>query len=457
MDSADESPAFNLLIMGASARAAAASAARAGFHPAACDLFADRDLAACGPAQQVQHYPQGLRGWLMDQAAVAKAAGHGPLPWLFTGALENHPPLIEDAAAEALLWGCDGRVIRAARDPAIWCEALHRAGLPTLPWLPGEQPSPGAGWLFKPSSSGGGTGIRAADQLAAPPSPGYWQKFQAGSPCSAVYVVGDRSVLLLGLTRQWIGQSWCGASGFQYCGSCGPWREPLLHPGSRRQLQAMGDCLGSQLGLRGLVGIDFIAAPGGPGGSTQFWPVEINPRYTASVEVLEAALGIAAVSLHATACTGGDLPRAISLDDGLTAKAIIFARHDVVIGEHLSEQMVEAAWFWPNRKDAMQGEGSVRRVQPFGQEVGQQVRAGVADIPRPGTFIARGRPICTLLATVAESGDDAEHRLTASLRQQVAHWENRIYHGGGSPQANQPLKVHPSLKSVLHHRADEDP
>lgn len=406
-----------LLIVGASARAAAASARRAGLHVAACDLFADRDLAAYGPAQQVEHYPQGLRRWLKDQAAEAKATSHAPLPWLYTGALENHPRLIDAMARVAPLWGCDGRAVRAARDPAIWCETLRQSGVPTVPWLPGEKPSPGQGWLFKPAASGGGAGIRHAEQLTTVTKAGFWQKLQPGEPCAAVYVVGQAHTLLLGLTRQEIGQAWCGASGFQYCGSYGPWRAPLHHAASLRQLLAIGDGLG-HLGLRGLVGVDLIATAAGRQGSHQFWPVEINPRYTASVEVLEAALDLRAIALHAAACTGEAFPAAVSFSGGQAAKAILFARRDVTIGETLSDAMMDAAWF---------SAGSL--CTPPGCEIASNVRAGVADIPAPGTFIKRGRPICTLLTWCAGVDEDSEQQLQQSLRQYAADWEAQIYGG----------------------------
>jgi hypothetical protein len=51
----------SLTIVGASARAAAFSAARAGFEPYAIDHFADRDLAELCPAVRVERYP--LLGW----------------------------------------------------------------------------------------------------------------------------------------------------------------------------------------------------------------------------------------------------------------------------------------------------------------------------------------------------------------------------------------------------------
>ena len=69
--------ADKLLIIGASARAAAMSAIRSGFEPWAADRFGDLDLRACAPTVQVDDYPAGL-----EQALSAAPAG----PWLYTGA-----------------------------------------------------------------------------------------------------------------------------------------------------------------------------------------------------------------------------------------------------------------------------------------------------------------------------------------------------------------------------------
>src|SRR5262245_696592 len=79
----------SLMIVGASARAAAHSALRSGYAPRACDLFADMDLKRVAVATRVEDYPRGL---------VAAAAQHGGSAWLYTGGLENHPQLVDQIA-----------------------------------------------------------------------------------------------------------------------------------------------------------------------------------------------------------------------------------------------------------------------------------------------------------------------------------------------------------------------
>src|SRR5687767_7079098 len=111
-----------LLILGASARAAAWSARRAGFEPSAGDLFTDEDLRACCPAWRCERYPR-------DFEQIAAEAPPGP--WIYTGGLENHPRLVDRIAARRPLFGNPGDVLREARDPFRLAEVLAAAGIAT--------------------------------------------------------------------------------------------------------------------------------------------------------------------------------------------------------------------------------------------------------------------------------------------------------------------------------------
>src|SRR5687767_10917006 len=104
-----------LLILGASARAAASSAARAGFAPRAADLFADADLAALCRVTRIDDYPGEF---------PAAARKFPPSPWMYTGGLENYPELVDQIAAERPLLGNSGSVLREVRDPFKLAAAL---------------------------------------------------------------------------------------------------------------------------------------------------------------------------------------------------------------------------------------------------------------------------------------------------------------------------------------------
>src|SRR6476469_9090194 len=135
----------SLIVLGASARAAAFSGLRAGFAPHSIDLFSDRDLAAICPAVRIMHYPQ-------DFAPSLAAAP--PAPWIYTGGLENHPRLVERLAAIRPLWGNRSEVLRHVRDPVLFTLAAQRSGC-LVPKLRASGAADGgaSAWLVKPRRS----------------------------------------------------------------------------------------------------------------------------------------------------------------------------------------------------------------------------------------------------------------------------------------------------------------
>jgi uncharacterized protein len=297
-----------LIIAGASARAAAASALRAGFAPWCVDLFADVDLARVCPARRISgsEYPHGL------PAVLAEAP---PGPWLYTGALENHPRVVERVARSLL--GNPAAVLRRVRDPRLVYAALSRHGL-GCPEIAATEPDERRSWLIKPRRSAGGAHIRAW-------SPGttwdarrcYLQERIEGDCYAALYVGRPSGADLVGVTRQLVGEPWLHAAPFHYCGSIGPVE---LSASVSAALERLGNALVGEFDLRGLFGVDFILHGNEP------WPVEVNPRYTASMEIIERATGRALVAEHVGAFGGSgkfaNLPPRWS---GVHGKAILFA------------------------------------------------------------------------------------------------------------------------------------
>lgn len=367
--------ADKLLIVGASARAAAMSAIRSGFEPWAADHFGDLDLRACAPAVRVEDYPAGL-----ERAISTAPTG----PWLYTGALENRPDLIASIAGRRRLYGVGGEPLRAVRDPFQLAAALSKAGLPAPRCVRNNADLPRDGtWLCKPSASAGGCGVRSWNGDAIANDPGehaskfYFQQRVDGLPAGAVYVAADRSAELLGITRQLTGLDWCGLSAraghqYRYCGSIGPLRPA---PALADRFKRLGDMLADAFDLRGLFGVDAIIADG------QIWPIEVNPRYTASVEILERAYGIRSIALHVAAC-GGDNPCAPpgvqpEGDRGMCCgKAILFAARDLIVAPNFPD--------WCNEQN---------------RDSGWPV---IADISAGGTIVRTGHPLVTVFAEGAD-------------------------------------------------------
>ncbi len=366
--------AEHLLIIGASARAAAFSALRAGLRPWCVDLFADADLRAACPAVALPpgHYPDGF--WEAARPAP-------PGPWLYTGGLENRPALVQQLAQTRTLWGNDAAVLRRVRSPRSVAALLRDAGLPCPRVFFRAEDVPRQGrWLVKPRAGAGGTGIRpwTGQALRKGSREVYFQEWVEGEPCAAIYVSDGQAARLLGVTRQLVGVPWLHARPFAYCGSIGPLDPP---PPLKADLERLGDVLVWGTGLQGLFGVDCLVNEAGP------WPVEVNPRYTASVEVLELALGLPALALHRRAFDPSAPPPGNGpATAGHIGKAVLFAPADVRFPP-------KGPW-----QDALAGRAG---QSPW-------VMPPYADVPAAGQLIPAGRPILTVFARAASASSCRE-------------------------------------------------
>jgi predicted ATP-grasp superfamily ATP-dependent carboligase len=353
----DDSP--NVVIVGASARAAAFSAVRAGMRPWCADLFADLDLQEIAPVTI-------LRGPRYAAALPRLLQQAPPGPCVYLGGLENWPDIIRRIGRSRTLWGNEHRVLEQVRQPWNWANVLKQAGCAVPQVRQAANPPPRDGrWLAKPLHSAGGQGIQRWMKGTRIPSRKqlYFQEFLHGESCAAVYLGDGRGAALLGVTRQLVGEAWLNAPPFHYCGSIGPL---ALSGPLNGTFTLLGNVLASEFELRGLFGVDCIQR------GDEIYPVEINPRYTASVEVLEHALGLTALRMHraifATSGSVADIAAAATGDR--VGKAVLFAPARLTVPPN-------APW-----NDAL-----TRAITGW---------RDYADIPHPGEQIEQGRPIVTL-------------------------------------------------------------
>jgi len=326
----------------------------------AADLFGDADLQRHCLATRISTYPEGLVDWLRQTPCEA---------WLYTGALENHPALIDQLATVRPLLGNPGDVLRRVRDPMLLGKVLYEHGLPFPETRTSSAGLPSDGsWLVKNYQGSSGTGVE--EFTSAIGKSAYYQQLVTGTPCSAVFA-GPR---LLGITRQLVGESWTGADRFQYCGSIAPWS---LNAAAENQLRRLGEVLTAEFGLLGLFGVDFIYDGQNP------WTIEVNPRYSAAVEIVERTQGINAIDWHIGCSDGLSLPSSASAHHG---KAILFAKRQTVISDELTRKFLK--------------------------------QSDLADIPQAGLQIPTGHPVLTVLAT-AESDD----RVIGALRDRIEEIE----------------------------------
>ena len=414
----EDGPRPLLAIVGASARAAAQQMIRLGWQPVCCDLFNDRDALAishgvrlasladcarqiCQSAGWSALEPQ-LRGWMATGGLESNSDAFPNLATLFGGSLSDGKNAPNSACrnlgcdpcvwAACLSWLDDASFAAAlAKDPDFSIPPTRRSMAPTLQ----EELQ---GWLIKKHRSSSGNHVRwatpsALGQTLLEPETSraryYLQQHQPGVTFSASFLAAEQGqrTQLLGVCRQWTGTEASVKQPFTYCGSFGPLRftppeakhvicelqrsrtshEALVQAYLQIPAKALriGQLFGRQFGIRGLFGVDFVWD------GQQFWVVDLNPRFTASMELLDWS-------------TESPTPE----NAAIRAKTILFRS-----GKETA--MVTAA-----QSDALQelnadptvlagGCGELRWSLPGG--------ARVADVPQPGVAIRPGDPVCTLL------------------------------------------------------------
>jgi predicted ATP-grasp superfamily ATP-dependent carboligase len=352
-------PSESVLIAGVSVRGLTESAARAGYRVTAVDAFSDLDLQAVATdVRRVIPY---------SAAAAADASRDVEADAVcYVSNFENYPAALRRLQRGRTLLGNPPRVLARARDPAALAEVVGAAGLPAA-LVRNRSPRHVSGsavtrWLLKPRASGGGHGIVPWSPGIAVPRSCVLQQRLPGRAASVLFAADGERAIVLGVTRQLIGERRFGSRGFRYCGSLlAPPEDPDW--GASSPLAESGTLLAAVLtrafGLVGVNGVDVMVHRG------QVIPIEINPRHTAAMELLERRDGLSIFHTHVAACTG-ELsalikPASVSAAAG---KAIVFARRDVV---------TPSAGRWLADSD-------------------------VRDVPASGTRVRKGAPICTVFA-----------------------------------------------------------
>ncbi|HVX15504.1 MAG TPA: ATP-grasp domain-containing protein [Pirellulales bacterium] len=345
----------SLLILGASVRAAAQSAARIGLRPFCGDLFCDADLPECAIGQVARSFPT-------DLLRIAEQAPAGL--WMYTGGLENYPRVVARISRRHELLGTAPKNLRRVRDPFELHRVFGRAGLLVPECRESDERVPrDGGWLIKHRGSSAGLRVFLwqKDSPSARTRGWYFQRRIEGLSVGAVFVAAEGHATLLGICEQLLVS--VDERPFQYGGSVGPLS---LGPDQQAIVTDIGRVLAAEFELRGLFGVDLIVAADG------VWTIEVNPRYTASVEVLERVFGFNAVSLQIAACREGQVPVVESPPAPSAGKSILYAERTCEITADKSAALEK-----------------LRGGQPW---------PIVGDVPRTGTRIERGQPALTLFA-----------------------------------------------------------
>jgi predicted ATP-grasp superfamily ATP-dependent carboligase len=373
-----------LLVLGFSTRGLAEAVAKSkegsSYELLTLDYFGDYDQNQWG--QSYSLWRDFGQASFSAQALATSATKLSYDTLAYTSGLDDEPDLVAELTTGRELLGNDSSTLRRVRD---W-EQLHRfletnrfAYPRTLyQW---QGPVPSGRWLLKPRKSGGGTNINWAAEEVHLSEDYLLQEYRASMPASVSFVANGQKAYVLGISEQLCGSRDFGASEFIYSGNIVPlwldrWSEFPI--GLWTWLKKLINLVTVEFGLKGLNGIDFLLTA-----DDEPMFLEVNPRYSASMELFAAAYGYDLFSLHVKACQGFGVEQAvlpaICQRQGYWGKAIVYAPWDLSSGD-------TGGWF----------------------------RAGIRDVPHPGEKISAHSPICTVLAR----GDTREECMEALREQQ---------------------------------------
>ena len=344
-------------------RAMAESAAQSGHSTIALDAFGDQDLRALTESYSLHrefncaYSPEALYKASRSLAFDAVA---------YTSNLENHADILAQFADNHRIIGNSPQVVRSVRHWPTLFARLRQAGFSipeTIFAEVGRSIENDRQWLMKPLLSGGGHAIEFAFGAKCR-TPGFMlQEYIGGKPCSASFLSNGHECVILGITEQLIGLRRFGAGGFRYCGNILPLPElanPVSGNNILEQITDLAEFLTREYGLTGVNGVDFIL------NGDRVCLTEINPRYSASMELIERAYEIPIFHLHTQAVLDGRLadfnlaPRLKT--HKFFGKAILFAGRNAKA-----------------------------------PDTGNWLSGDIRDIPASGEKIGKGSPICTIL------------------------------------------------------------
>jgi len=272
---------------------------------------------------------------------------------LFCGPVETSPAVIDRAGGKFNVLNPTSRVVAVCRELSFLKKvAVNGINFPDIDY-------DGRGnWIIKSLNSSGGTAIRTYDGM--PNEGGYPQRLIDGQSIGACFAGSSGGeTRLIGISRHITGDSAFRQPPFQYGG--------LIYPADvgrhiEETLGNFGRKVAESSGISGFWGADFMLS------NKKLWLLEINPRFTATLELIALEHGLNLVAEQGDMLQGAE-PPALPAPSRVRGTAVCYADGEILFGK-------EADWF----------------------------AKGARDIPRDGETFKKGEPVVSIYA----NGDSAE-------------------------------------------------
>ncbi len=302
-----------VLVAGFATRHVAQSARRAGYTVYAVDHFCDQDL-----------------GWYTEDCLSFDELAE--LPEKIAELAARHPvdALVVASGAEAVgttipLCGTPPAKVERFLDKLEIQRFFEGLDVPVPP-LAGGKDFP---VMVKPRRGAGGwrnAVAKTAEELrrweeAWPDVPYVAQHLVDGVPSSVSCVADGRRARAIAVNRQILRGE--GESAHGFAGSVTPFSHPLAG-----EMVACAERIAAASGCVGSVGIDFMAGE-------RPWAIEINPRFQATLDTVEMAIGESVFAMHMDACRGV-IPAARPAARQVAVRRILFSERDMRLDADLS-------------------------------------------------------------------------------------------------------------------------
>ncbi|HEY8098907.1 MAG TPA: ATP-grasp domain-containing protein, partial [Methylobacter sp.] len=277
-----------ILLVANSARMLAQAARNAGLKPLVIDLFADLDtqsyaedfrqvksLAEQDLAPAVDHF--------IERYAVSQV--------IYGSGFECYPESLYYLNSRLMLLGNHPDAFARQLDKQAFFSTLDQLNIPHPKVVFSAPVDCGGDWLLKFMQGQGGVGIKRYHADDSTDNQVYWQKFQAGTPHSVLFLVDGEHVQVVGFNSQWSVRL-SEAQEFVFSGVI---NSADLSNQHKTEITGWLKHMVPEFGLKGLNSLDFIHT------DDCSYVLEINPRPSASMQLYDQDLLVR----HIQSCVGG--------------------------------------------------------------------------------------------------------------------------------------------------------
>jgi predicted ATP-grasp superfamily ATP-dependent carboligase len=349
-----------LLIIAGSGRMLAEAVQKIGLKVLVIDLYADLDtreyaLEVCRvPSLAIAHVAPVLDDVVGRYRVRQVVYGSG---------LEPYPETLDYLDERMTVLGNSPIVFRSLQNKVEFFRVLADLRIP-FPEVSFVAPDADYDWLIKPMQGQGGLGICRHHHEATDKGV-YWQKFQAGTPGSVLFLADTRHARVVGFNTQFHVKLSAGLE-FVFSGLIN--HSILSHQQKSLMSGWLTRCVRA-FALKGLNSLDFMQD------GEQMYVLEINPRPPASMQLYDDLL-----TRHIAVCRGS-LPDALPRQKGFTGFRVVYADKDLRIPDEV---------IWPD---------------------------WALDRPEAGCVCRAGQPVCSVISRRNEP-ERVEAEL-ASRQQQI--------------------------------------